>query len=262
MRTLFTPEARLTAIGAKGARGGTVEDYIAKSGPMLTTSGFTERELARRVEIYGDLAHAWSSYEGTGNGGKLKVRGINSFQLVRQNGRWLVQSILWQAESPARPLPADMLPARSRMPRNNWLIAGGVLSAAASALHLACIVGGGDWYRFFGAGEAMAQAAERGEAYPALLTLAIAAVLAIWAAYAFAGAGLIRRLPLMRTALVAITAIYLLRGAALDPRAHRPGDGRRVQHLVVGDRARLRRGPRHRHVARVAAASHHKGLAA
>ena len=111
MRTLFTPEARLTAIGPNGARGGTVEDYIAKSGPMLTTSGFTERELVRRVEIYGDLAHAWSSYEGTGNGGKLKVRGINSFQLVRQNGRWLVQSILWQAESPARPLPADMLPA-------------------------------------------------------------------------------------------------------------------------------------------------------
>ena len=110
MRTLFTPEARLTAIGANGARGGTVEDYIAKSGPTLTTAGFTERELARRVEIYGDLAHAWSSYEGTGNGGKLKVRGINSFQLVRQNGRWLVQSILWQAESPARPLPADMLP--------------------------------------------------------------------------------------------------------------------------------------------------------
>lgn len=111
------------------------------------------------------------------------------------------------------------------MPRNNWLIAGGVLSAAASALHLLCIVGGGDWYRFFGAGEAMAQAAERGEAYPALLTLAIAAVLATWAAYAFAGAGLIRRLPLMRTALVAITAIYLLRGAALIPALTVPAMG-------------------------------------
>ena len=103
------------------------------------------------------------------------------------------------------------------MQRNPWLIVGGCLSLAASLLHLACIVGGPDWYRFFGAGEAMAQAAERGEAYPALVTLAIAVVLAIWGAYAFAGAGLIRRLPLMRTALVAITAIYLLRGAALIP---------------------------------------------
>ena len=40
---------------------------------------------------------------------------------------------------------------------------------------------------------------------------AIAAILATWAAYAFAGAGLIRRLPLMRTALVLISAIYLAR---------------------------------------------------
>ena len=103
------------------------------------------------------------------------------------------------------------------MPRNPWLIAGGCLSLIASALHIACIIGGPDWYRFFGAGEAMARAAERGESYPALVTFAIAVILALWGAYAFAGAGLIRRLPLMRTALVAISAIYLLRGAALIP---------------------------------------------
>ncbi len=102
-------------------------------------------------------------------------------------------------------------------PRNVWLIVGGCLSLAASLLHIGCIIGGPDWYRFLGAGEGMAQAAERGEAYPALVTFAIAVILAIWAAYAFAGAGVIRRLPLMRTALVAITAIYLLRGAALIP---------------------------------------------
>ncbi len=103
------------------------------------------------------------------------------------------------------------------MPRNWWLIGAGVLSAAAAVLHLAVIAGGPDWYRFFGAGEPMARAAERGSAAPAVLTLAIAVVLAVWAAYAFAGAGLIRRLPLMRTALVAITTVYLLRGLILFP---------------------------------------------
>lgn len=101
--------------------------------------------------------------------------------------------------------------------RNPYLVAGGWLSLAASELHVACIFGGPDWYRFFGAGEAMAQAAARGETYPALVTFAIAAILAIWGGYAFAGAGVIRRLPLMRTALVAISAIYLIRGAALIP---------------------------------------------
>jgi hypothetical protein len=100
---------------------------------------------------------------------------------------------------------------------NPWLVAGGCLSLAAALLHLATIAGGPDWYRFFGAGEAMAGMAERGHWYPPLVTVAIAALLTVWAAYAFAGAGLIRRLPLMRAALVAISLIYLLRGLILVP---------------------------------------------
>ena len=61
----------------------------------------------------------------------------------------------------------------------------------------------------------MARAEERGSAVPALMTVGIAAVLATWAAYAFEGAGLLPRLPLMRAALVAISAVYLLRGSVL-----------------------------------------------
>lgn len=117
MRTLFTPDARLSAIGRDGAmRGGTLDDYIARSGTSLVANGFTERGLVTRIEVYGDLAHAWSSYEGRftqSDGSAGSVRGINSFQLVRQSdGRWLVQSILWQAETPAHPLPADMADPR------------------------------------------------------------------------------------------------------------------------------------------------------
>lgn len=104
-----------------------------------------------------------------------------------------------------------------RSMRNPWLVVGGWLSAAASLLHVAVIWGGPDWYRFFGAGEEMAVAAERGSWMPVLVTLAIATLLAVWAAYAFAGAGLIRRLPLMRTALVLISAIYLARGLLIIP---------------------------------------------
>jgi hypothetical protein len=102
-------------------------------------------------------------------------------------------------------------------PGRGWLTAAALLSAAAAILHLAVIAGGPDWYRFFGAGEGMARLAERGSPKPALITVAIAAVLASWSAYALAGAGRIRRLPLMRTALVAISAIYLARGLILFP---------------------------------------------
>ncbi len=86
------------------------------------------------------------------------------------------------------------------------------MSLAAAVAHIACMIGGPDWYRFFGAGEPIARAAERGSWGPPLITLGIASILAIWAAYAFAGAGLLPRLPLMRTALVAISAVYLARG--------------------------------------------------
>ncbi|HEX8466401.1 MAG TPA: hypothetical protein VF620_01190 [Allosphingosinicella sp.] len=110
----------------------------------------------------------------------------------------------------------EVAPVQALAP-NSWLVAGGILSALAVILHLAVIAGGPDWYRFVGAGEEMAQMAERGLLRPALITIAIATILAIWSAYAFAGAGLLPRLPLIRTALVAITAVYLLRGLALVP---------------------------------------------
>lgn len=100
---------------------------------------------------------------------------------------------------------------------NKWLITGGILSALAAILHIGVIVGGPAWYRFFGAGEEMAKAAERGSVSPPLITFGIAALLMIWSLYAFSGAGIIRRLPLLRTALILISAVYLTRAFALLP---------------------------------------------
>ena len=100
---------------------------------------------------------------------------------------------------------------------NTWLIVGAILSSIAALLHGLIVRGGAPWYRFFGAGEAMASAAAAGRLYPAVVTLAIAAVLAGWAAYALAGAGVLPALPWQKAALVAITAIYLLRGLAILP---------------------------------------------
>ena len=100
---------------------------------------------------------------------------------------------------------------------NLWLIAGGVLSAVAAGLHLAIIAGGPAWYRFFGAGEKMVRLAEAGAPRAWLTTLGIAAVLAMWAGYAFAGAGLLPRPPLLRTGLAMIAVIYLLRGLIVVP---------------------------------------------
>ncbi len=71
---------------------------------------------------------------------------------------------------------------------------------------------GPDWYRFFGAGEQMARMAAAGHWYPTVASLVIASILSAWALYALSGAGVIRKLPLLRLALCAITAVYLMRG--------------------------------------------------
>lgn len=102
-------------------------------------------------------------------------------------------------------------------PGTSWLVIGGWLSVIAALLHIGCIIGGPDWYRFFGAGEGMARAAARGDWHPTVITSGITMVLAIWAAYAFSGAGLLPRLPLLRTGLVVISAIFLLRAFAFVP---------------------------------------------
>ncbi len=101
-----------------------------------------------------------------------------------------------------------------QMQRNNLLIIAGCLSFFAALLHLACIFGGPDWYRFFGAGERMAQMAAAGDTYPTIATLVIASILFVWGLYAFSGAGLVFKLPLLKTSLVLITAVYLIRGIA------------------------------------------------
>ena len=100
---------------------------------------------------------------------------------------------------------------------NAWLVVAGLMSALASLIHVGCIVEGPSWYRLFGAPEPLIRALENGDPTLDWITSGIAAILAIWSAFAFAGAGLIRGLPLVRTALVAITAVYLARGLLIVP---------------------------------------------
>lgn len=97
---------------------------------------------------------------------------------------------------------------------NPLLILAAALSAIAALLHVGCIAFGAPWYRFFGAGERMARLAEAGSWRPAVITSVIVAILSVCALYALSGAGVVAPLPLLRPGLVAITAVYTLRGVA------------------------------------------------
>ncbi len=94
----------------------------------------------------------------------------------------------------------------------NYLILAGALSLVAAVAHVFIIFGGPKWYRFFGAGEKMAVMAENGSIKPTLITSGIAVVLALWAIYAWSGAGVFPKMPFLKAGLVRITGVYLVRG--------------------------------------------------
>jgi hypothetical protein len=115
-RSLFLPGAMLvpTQRAADGRfvhRTMTPEDYAEMSGPSLTQTGFREHEIARVEERYGNIAHAFSTYEAfRGDETESFMRGINSIQLWNDGSRWWILSVFWEAERPDNPLPAKYLP--------------------------------------------------------------------------------------------------------------------------------------------------------
>lgn len=118
-RSLFVPGARLIPSvpkkeGGAEARVLTVEDYISRSGPRLEKDGFFEREIARKTERFGNIAHVFSTYDSrrAREDEKPFARGINSFQLLKDGDRWWIVTIYWDSERPDNPIPPAYLPKR------------------------------------------------------------------------------------------------------------------------------------------------------
>ena len=118
-RTLFHKDARMIPSGKNkegvtNARVFTPEEYIARSSPFMEKEGFYERELARRVDNYGNIAQVFSTYESFHKKDDKTpfARGINSFQLLNDGKRWWVITIYWLGETPENPIPKEYLKSR------------------------------------------------------------------------------------------------------------------------------------------------------
>jgi hypothetical protein len=118
-RSLFAPGARLIPTSRNPQTGEfrlvalDPEGYITRSSAMLEQTGFVEKEIARRTERFGQVVHAFSTYEGRRAADPVPfVRGVNSIQLFSDGKRWWVVTVYWQAESPENPLPKEYLPAK------------------------------------------------------------------------------------------------------------------------------------------------------
>jgi hypothetical protein len=97
--------------GGYGSRALTVDEYIARAEPFFEKEGFYEKEAARQAEVFGRIAHVFSTYESRHNADDAKPfqRGINSIQLMNDGKRWWVVTVFWQGEDEKNPLPEKYL---------------------------------------------------------------------------------------------------------------------------------------------------------
>jgi len=115
-RSLFHEGARLIPTGKRpgdpqmGARVLTPEQYVERASPFFAKEGFYENEASRKLEQFGNIAHVFSTYESRHAQGEQPFqRGINSIQLFYDGSRWWVMTVMWDAETPQKPIPQKYL---------------------------------------------------------------------------------------------------------------------------------------------------------
>ncbi|MFV9551271.1 hypothetical protein [Algibacter sp. PT7-4] len=113
---LFKPHAKLIPSG-KDKQGNykvrymSPDDYIKSSGKWLVENGFFEKEIHRKVDVFGNIAQVFSTYEAfySASNEKPFMRGINSIQLLNDGERWWVINIYWAQENKNNPIPKKYL---------------------------------------------------------------------------------------------------------------------------------------------------------
>jgi len=100
MRALFAPGAKITRVTTEAVDALDLPAFEAMFTELLDCGAvlsFFEYETARRVELFGSVAHVLSAYETKRAPDALSPfgRGINSIQLLWTRGRWSVVSLLW-----------------------------------------------------------------------------------------------------------------------------------------------------------------------
>jgi hypothetical protein len=113
---LFHSDAKLITAGKNNDREFLVKymattDYIKNAEKWMVTNGFIEKEINRKSEIFGKMAHVFSTYECyiNDNEDEPEMRGINSIQLLNDGKRWWIMNVYWTKETWFNPIPAKYL---------------------------------------------------------------------------------------------------------------------------------------------------------
>ena len=80
-----------------------LDDYARDTTPFFAGNDFFEIETARRIDLFGNIAHVWSAYEARRaiDDAEPERRGINSIQLFRDPVLgWRIMAMIWDNERP------------------------------------------------------------------------------------------------------------------------------------------------------------------
>jgi hypothetical protein len=112
----FHPDARqirtfLDADGRPAMKAMGLADYARDTTPFFMSHDFFEVEIARRIDLFGNIAHVWSAYEARSALGDARPerRGINSIQLFRDPEQgWRIMAMIWDNEREGVRLPETL----------------------------------------------------------------------------------------------------------------------------------------------------------
>lgn len=109
--TLYMPAATFVVVrtvdGRVEATVMTPEEYRRRNFPGFERQGFYETEIGRHVERFGNVAQVRSiSVARRTPEGPILGRYVNYFQVYWDGQRWWIAGMVWDEETPSRPIPA------------------------------------------------------------------------------------------------------------------------------------------------------------
>ena len=101
--------------------------------------------------------------------------------------------------------------------KSKLLISAGVIASASAIWHLLCILGGPSWFVFARAPQQIIDSAVQGTLLAPIGTVIVASLMFACTVFAFSAVGLIRKVPLLKSALITIAVLCTLRGLIAIP---------------------------------------------